>query len=238
MHLNVQYLGIFFTVSMLLFAILTTQASAEDESRLKQQTSQRISPDDDVVCEEGLELVWEEDGTPVCVEPENVLKLVESGGIPTYTVDKISISGKRLHEVSENTYAFQFKYCAAVYNEGALVVIVSSDTEKIPVPIDPDIQIDQCQQYGTQIHAFSDSSLEVSVFYEKDMKKLIKVFDKKKGNLGDDLIHYHQKLLRLEDPNLNEDNLEKIDQLKMRIDLINHVIQSYKEGLNTLRALQ
>ena len=98
-----------------------------------------------------------------------MLKLAESGGIPHDTVDKISISGKRAHEVSENAYAFQFDYCAAVYNEGGLGVIVSSDTERIPVPIDPNIQISQCQQYGTQIRAFSISSIDVSLFYEKDL---------------------------------------------------------------------
>ena len=237
MRLNVQYLGFFLIVSVLLFATSTIQASAEDVPRPKQQISQGVSPDN-VVCKEGLELVWENDGTPVCVRPENVLKLVKSGWIPPQTVDKISISDKRAHEVSENVYAFQFEYCAAVYNEGALGTIISSDTEKIPVPIDPNIQIDQCQQYGTQIRAFSDSSLKVSLFYEKDMETLFKVFDKKKGDLGEDLVHYHQKLLRLQNPNLDETNLEEIDQIKMRIDLINHVIQSYKEGLNTLRALQ
>lgn len=238
MRLNVQYLGIFFAVLMLLFTIPATQASAQDVSRPEQQASQGISPDDVGICQDGLELVWENDGTPVCVDHENVLKLVELGGIPSDTVDKISISGKRAHEVSENVYAFQFDYCAAVYNEGALGVIVSSDTEKIPVPIDPNIQIGQCQQYGTQIRSFSDSSLEVSFFYEKDMGKLIKVFDAKKGNLEDDLVHYQQKLLRLQNPNLDEDNLEKIIKIKMRIELVDNVIQSYKEGLNTLRALQ
>jgi len=167
-----------------------------------------------------------------------VLKLVKSGWIPHETVDKISISDKRAHEVDENVYAFQFDYCAAVYNEGALGLIVSSDTEKIPVQIDPNIQTHQCQQYGTQILAMSESSLKVSLFYEKDMQKLFKIFDKKRTNLEDDLVHYQQKLLRLQDPNLDENNLEKISQLKIRIDLINHVIQSYKEGLNTFRALQ
>ena len=237
MRLNVQCLGFFFTVLMLLLAIPATQASAEDVSKPEQQESQGIPPDD-VVCKEGLERVWENDGTPICVEPENVLKLVKSGWIPPQTVDKISISDKRAHEVSENVYAFQFDYCAAVYNEGALGTIISSDTEKIPVPIDPNIQIHQCQQYGTQIRAFSDSSIEVSLFYEKDMQTLFKAFDKKKGNLEEDLVHYHQKLLRLQNPNLDESNLEEINLIKMRIDLINHVIQSYKEGLNTLRALQ
>ncbi len=57
-------------------------------------------------------------------------------------------------------------------------------------------------------------------------------------NLEDDLIQYQQKLLRLQDPNLNENNLEEINKIKTWIDLINHVIQSYKEGLNILRALQ
>ena len=238
MYLNAQYLGFFFTVLVLLFTIPSSQANAEDVSRSEQQSSQEIPSDDVVVCEEGLEKVWENDGTPICVEPENVLKLVKSGWIPPQTVDKISISDKRAHEVSENVYAFQFDYCAAVYNEGVLGVIVSSDTEKIPVPIDPNIQIDQCQQYGTQIYAFSGSSLEVLLFYEKDVEKLIKIFDTKKENLEDDLIHYHQKLLRLEDPNLNGDNLEKIDRVKMQIEWINIAIQSYKEGLNTLRSLQ
>ncbi|MDH3395521.1 MAG: hypothetical protein OEL52_05115 [Nitrosopumilus sp.] len=237
MRLNVQYLGFFLIVSVLLFASSAIQASAEDVSRPKQQTDQGVSTDD-VVCKEGLELVWKYDGTPACVEPENVLKLVKSGWISQETIDRISISDKRTHEVSENVYAFQFDYCAAMYNEGALGLIVSSDTEKIPVQIDPNIQTHQCQQYGTQILAMSESSLKVSLFYEKDMQKLFKIFDKKRTNLEDDLVHYQQKLLRLQDPNLDENNLEKISQLKIRIDLINHVIQSYKEGLNTFRALQ
>ena len=82
MHLNAQYLGFFFTVLMLSFAIPASQASAEDVPRPEQQASQRISPDDDVVCEKGLEQVWQNDGKSICVAPENVLKLVESGGIP------------------------------------------------------------------------------------------------------------------------------------------------------------
>ena len=237
MRLNSQYLVFSLTVSMLLFATSAIPASAEDVTRPRQQTEQGVSAED-VVCKEELELVWKYDGTPACVYPENVLKLVKSGWILQETIDWISISDKRVHEVSENVHAFQFDYCAAVYNEDALGIIVSSDTEKIPVPIDPSIQIGQCQQYGTQIRAFSDSSLEESLFYEKDMEKLIKVFDTKKGNLEDDLVHYHQKLLRLQDPNLDEDNLEETDRLKMRIDLVSNVIQSYKEGLNTLRALQ
>ena len=64
----------FFTVFMLLFAIPVTQTSAENVSSPEQQASKRISPDDAVACEEGLELVWEYDGTPVCVEPEKRAK--------------------------------------------------------------------------------------------------------------------------------------------------------------------
>ena len=234
MRPNAKCLG-FFSLFVLLFVIPTTQANAEDASR--QETSQGIPPDD-VVCKDGFKQVWKNDGTPMCVEPKNVLKLIKSGVIPSQTVEKISISDKRIHEVSENVHAFQFKYCAAVYNEGTLGIIVSSDTEKIPVPIDPNIQINQCQHYGTQIHAFSDVSLKVSMFYEKDLKNLIKIFEKKKGNLEDDLIHYQQKLLRLEDPNLDGNNLKEIDQLKKQIELVGHVIQSYKQGLNTLMALK
>ncbi len=237
MRLNTQYLGFLFTALMLLFVISATQVSAEDMAKSDQQASHGVSPDD-TVCKKGFERVWQNDGTLICVEPENVLKLVESGWLSPETVDKISISNKRAHEVSENVYAFQFDYCAAVYNEDALGIIISSDTEKIPIPIDPNIQMNQCQQYGTQIRAFSDSSLDTSIFYEKDIQSLLKSFDKKKGNLEDDLVHYQQKLLRLENPNLNEDNLEEIDRLKMRIELVNHVIESYKEDLNTLRTLQ
>lgn len=163
---------------------------------------------------------------------------MKAGWILPHTIDQISISDKSAHEVSENIYAFQFDYCAAVCNEGVLGIVIASDTERIPIPIDPNIQIGQCQQYGTQIRAFSDSTLKVSLFYEKDIEKLIKIFDKKKSNLEDDLAHFQQKLLRLEDPNLDEDNSEEIDKLKIRIKLVDHVIQSYKEGLNMFRALQ
>jgi len=183
MRLNVQYLGFFFTVLVLLFAIPSSQASAEDVSRSEQQASHGIPSDDAVVCEEGLEKVWENDGTPICVEPENVLKLVKSGWIPPQTVDKISILDKKAHETSENVYAFQFDYCAAVYNEETVGIIISSHIEKIPIPIDLNIQIDQCHRYGTQIHALSDSSLAVSLFYEKDIQTLFKNFEKKKMNL-------------------------------------------------------
>ena len=236
MYSSRQSLRIFLIVSVLLVASMASQASAENTSEPEQQTSEEDSHED-LSCERDSKLVWKADGSPTCVKSESILSFVEFGLLHSETIDRISVSDKREHEISENVYAFQFDYCAEVYNEGVLGVIVSSDTEKIPVPIDPNIQIDQCHQYGTQIHAFSELSIEVSLFYEKDMERLTKIFDTKKSNLEDDLIHYHQKLLRLEDPNLDEDNLEKIAQLKIRIDLINHVIQSYKEGLNTLRAL-
>ena len=237
MRLNLRYLVFSLTVLMLLFTTFAIPTSAEDVPRPKQQTEQGVSTND-VICKDGLKLVWKYDGTPVCVEPASVLKLVKSGWIPQETIDRISISDKRAHEVYENIYAFQFDYCAAIYNEDALGVIISSDTEKIPVQIDPNIEINECQQYGTQIRASSDSSLNVSIFYDKDIQTLFKNFEKKKMNLEDDLVQYHQKLLRLQDPNLDEDTLEEIDKVKMRIDLINHVIKSYKEGLNMFRSLQ
>ena len=151
--------------------------------------------------------------------------------------DQTSISEKRTHEVSENTFAYQFDFCATEYNEGAIGIMASSDTEKIPVPIDPNIQMSQCHQYGTLIYAFSDSSLKASLFYEKDVPKLFKSFEKKKMNLEDDLVVYQQKLLRLQNPSLDENNSEEIDRVKSRIDLINYVIQSYKQSLNVFRAM-
>ena len=223
---------------MLLFAIPAIQANAEDVSRPKQQTPQGISPDDVVVCEKGLEQIWKNDGTQVCVEPENVLKLVESGVIPDETIDQISISNQRLHKISENVYAFQFEYCAAVYNKGAIGMIVSSNVEKIPVQIDPHIQVNQCQQYGTQIHVLSDAPIRTSLFYDKDMKVLFQSFEKKKMNLEKDLVHNQQKLMKLQDPNLDDNNLEKIDKVKTQMKWINIAIQSYKDGLNILRSLQ
>ena len=151
MRPNVRYLGIFFIVSVLLFVSLATQVNAEDVPSPRQQTSQKVSPDD-VLCEEGLVSVRNNIGTQECVMPDNVLKLVESGWLPHETIDRISILDQRIHGVSENVYAFQFDYCAAVYNKDALEIIISSNVEKIPVQIDPNIQINQCQQYGTQIH--------------------------------------------------------------------------------------
>lgn len=156
----------------------------------------------------------------------------------TDTVSDNSISNQIVHEISENIYAFQFKYCATIHNQYALGVIISSDTEKIPLQIDPNIQIDECHQYGTQIRAFSDSSLKTLIFYEKDIEKWHKEFDRKKMNLEEDLVHYEQKLLRLENPNIDEDNSEEISKIKERMEVINHVIQSHKQGLKTLSSLK
>ena len=220
-----------------MFASLINQAIAEDVPKPKQQASHGASPDD-VMCEEGLVLVWKNDGTQECVKPENVLKLVKSGWIPPETIDRISISDERMHKVSENIYAFQFDYCAAVYNESAIGIVISSNVEKIPVQIDPNIQINQCQQYGTQIHSLSDSPIKTSLFYEKDMEALFKSFEKKKMNLEEDLVHNQQKLMRLQEPNIDGDNTEEIDRVKTQIKWINIAIQSYNEGLNTLRSLQ
>lgn len=150
--------------------------------------------------------------------------------------DDNNISNETIRKVSENIYAFQFKYCSTTYNQGALGVIVSSDTEKIPLQIDLDIQIGECHQYGTQIRAFSEKSLDTSVFYEKDMKKLFKNFNEKKMNLEKDLVYLEQKLLRLENPEIDEENSEKIIQVKTRIELIEDVIESYRQGLSTLTA--
>ncbi len=156
----------------------------------------------------------------------------------TDTVNDNSISNETVRKISENIYAFQFKYCSTTYNQDALGVIVSSDTEKIPLQIDPNIQIDECHQYGTQIRVFSEKSLETSVFYEKDMNKLFKNFDEKKMNLEKDLVYLEQKLLRLENPEIDEDNSEKTIQVKKRMKLIEYVIESYRQGLSTLTALK
>ena len=238
MRLKTRYLGIFFTVLVLLFVIpASSQVSAEDVPRPKQQTSQGTSPDD-VVCKEGFVLVWKNDGMPACVKPESVLKLVESGWMPATTVDKISISKEMEYQVSENVYSYQFQFCSDVYNEDALGVIVVSDTEKIPVQIAPNIQKNECHQYGAQIHGLSDSSLGTSLFYEKDISSLVKDFEKKSMNLGDEKVKLQQKLMRLQDPNLDGDNVKEIEKIKKQIDWHNDVIESCKEGVKTLRSLQ
>ena len=237
MNLTRKYFIAFFIVLMTMFVVPTIHVNAEESSHSENQISQEDSTDD-IVCKDGLELVWNNNGIAECVEPENVLKLVKSGWIPARTIDLLSISDERVHEVSENVYAFQFDYCAKVYNKNTLGIIISSSIERIPIQIDPNIELNQCQQYGTQIHALSNAIPKTSLFYEKDMDVLFKNFDKKKTNLEADLVHNQQKLLRLQDPNLDENNLDEIEKIKTQNKWINIAIQSYEKGLNTLRSLQ
>ena len=234
---NAQCLQSFLIVVAILTVSMTAQASADDTSESEKQASEQESSKD-LTCEKGSQRVWMHDGSPACVKPENILSRAELGFLHPLTIDRISISDKRDHEVSENTYAFQFDYCAAIFNKDVLGVIVSSDTEKVPLPIDSNIQIGQCHQYGTQIRASSNLSINVSLFHQKDMGELIQTFDAKKGNLEEDLIHLQQKLLRLENPDLDEDNVDEINQLKTRMELVVDVIQSYDEGLRTLRTMR
>ena len=220
-----------------MFVIPTIHANAEESSHLENQISHEDSSED-IICKDGLELVLNNKGMSECIEPENVLKLVKSGWIPARTVVLLSISNERIHEVSEDVYAFQFDYCAKVYNKNALGIIISSSIERIPIQIDPEIKLNQCHQYGTQIHTLSNTIPKTALFYENDMDVLFKNFDKKKTNLEADLIHNQQKLLRLQDPNLDEDHLEEIEKIKTQNKWISIAIQSYEKGLNTLRSLQ
>ena len=237
MHITTKYFGVFFIVLIMMFIIPTIHVNAEESSHSENQISQEDSLDD-IMCKSGLEMVLNNNGISECVEPEDVLKLVKSGWIPARTVDLLSISDEKIHKVSENVYAFQFDYCAKVYNKNAIGIIISSSIERIPIQIDPNIELNQCQQYGTQIHSLSNTIPKNSLFYEKDMDVLFKNFDKKKTNLEADLVHNQQKLLRLQDPNLDEDNLEEIEKIKTQNKWINIAIQSYEKGLNTLRSLQ
>ena len=237
MYLITKYFGVFFIALIMMFVIPTIHVNAEEPSHSENQISQEDLTDD-IMCKDGLELVLNNNGITECVEPKNVLKLVKSGWIHAKTIDLLSISDEKIHEVSENVYAFQFDYCAKVYNKNALGIIISSSIESIPIQIDPNIELNQCHQYGTQIHAFSKTIPKTSLFYEKDMDVLFKNFDKKKTNLEADLVHNQQKLLRLQDPNLDEDNLEEIEKIKKQNKWIRIAIQSYENGLNTLRALQ
>lgn len=221
----------------MMFVIPTIHVNAEESSNSENQISQENSTFD-ISCKDELELVWNTDGVSECVEPQNVLKLVKSGAIPARTVDILSISDKKIHEMDENVYAFQFDYCAKVYNKNTLGIIISSSIERIPIQIDPNLELNQCHQYGTQIHILSNTIPKTSLFYEKDMDVLVKNFNKKKTNLEEDLVHNQQKLLRLQNPNLDEDNLEEIEKIKIQNKWINIAIQSYENGLNTFRSLQ
>ena len=136
---------IFFIASIMIFAIPTLQASAEETSKDQEQKQASDSEDR---CKDNLVQVLRYDGKSEYVEPENVLKLIESGWISQKNIDQISILNKRMHEISDDTYAFQFDYCAAVYNKGALGIIVSSSIGRIPIQIDPNIKEQQCHQYG------------------------------------------------------------------------------------------
>ena len=123
-----------------------------------------------------------------------------------------------------------------LYAMRTLGIIISSNVEKILVQIDPDFQVNPCQQYGTPIHSLSDSPIRTSIFYENDMKVPFKIFEKKKMNLEDDLVHNQQKLMKLQNPNLDDGNQEKTDRVQIKWIKITN--QSYKEGLDILRSLQ
>ena len=77
-----------------------------------------------------------------------------------------------------------------LYTMRTLGIIISSNVKKIPIQIDPNIQVNQCQQYGAQIHSLLDSPIRTSIIFENDMKVLFKIFEKKKKmNIEDDLVY-------------------------------------------------
>ena len=175
MHHTAKYFRVFFILLIMMMVIPAIHVNAEAPSHSENKNSQENSSEN-IACEEKLERVWNNHGALECVEPENVLKLVKSGGIPARNIEFLSISDKHIHEVAENVYAFQFDYCAKVYNKNAIGIIISSSIEKIPIQIDPNIKLHQCHQYGTQIHALSNTFPNTALFYENDMDVLFSFY--------------------------------------------------------------
>ena len=134
---------------------------------------------------------------------------------------------------ADSKYKVMFSVCnnQSAKNEG---VLISSNTEKVPVLINSNISKGECKTYGANILTTDPASIKISFFEKADIKKLAAELEKKISDLEAKRIKTYQELLRSE----RETSDKKADTLKQEVKSLEDRITSAKINLKILRSIK
>lgn len=137
-------------------------------------------------------------------------------------------------EIGNWRYFVHFEFCTNIQNS-ALGIWAKTDLEKIPIPINPDGKISECQKLAVKIRADNATSLTMSTFSSEDLPKLIKEVEELRQKTLNELVKAEQYLLKLQN---QQSSVEEIEEAKDRRNVFKEILESTSESLKTLRSMR
>lgn len=153
-----------------------------------------------------------------------------------YTQDEIDRNGVKDIKVQtfNNSTTVIFDYCYNKYSKDIVGVLVTSNLDAIPLPVDSSkINYRECAVYGTKILAKSNS-INATLFEQSKVGSLIDSFNDKIHYLKNDLSQVYQQIKQYS--KLGDD--KKIEHLYQNASMLEQQIKSTQSGLKTLIAMK
>jgi len=142
----------------------------------------------------------------------------------------------RITKTGEISYKIMFEFCSLKNNLDAIGVSVKSEMEFVPIPIDFNMGLGQCHEYGTNIHTSDTSTLSFSLFTVKDLENIIEPLEQQMYDFNNSVVSTQQELLKIQ--KTEPENLEKIKQIKDKLNSYQEILDSTKNSIKAIRGMQ
>ena len=149
-------------------------------------------------------------------------------------ISAYQITIKEFEEVRSGEYRILAEYCKGI-NNNALGLVVRSDIEFIPVPVNQNAK-NGCEVYGAKINAESKPEIKVRIFQQNDLFNLINELELKKSQLKDQWVLAQQNLIK--EFSSTAPNYEAIVSLYAQVQQIQSLLESNKSSMRSLISLQ
>ena len=169
--------------------------------------------------------------TAIIVTAVIILLSVESLGSQLPGVNEF-----RITKTGEASYKIMFDYCSVKNNLDAMGVSVKSEMEFVSIPIDFNMGLVQCHEYGTNIHTYDTDLLSFSLFTVNDFESIIIILEQQMHEYNNTVVSTQQELLKIQ--KTEPENLEKIKQVKNKLNLYQEILDSTKNSIKAIRGMQ
>jgi len=108
--------------------------------------------------------------------------------------------------------------------------------EYVVVPVNYNASLEQCQQYGTNIHTNNTQSVTFSLFSTDDSSNIVDLLEKQLQRIRDLAVSSEQELLQTQ--KMEPENTKKIDKLEKQLNLYEEILASTKSSLKAIRVME
>ena len=139
-------------------------------------------------------------------------------------------------KIDEMSYTVMFDVCLVQNNSDVSGVLINSEMEYVVVPVDSNVSLEQCQQYGTNIHTNNTQSVTFSLFSTDDFSNIVNLLEKQLQKIQDLVVSSEQELLQTQ--KTEPENIKKIDQLEKQLISYKEILASTKSSLKAIRGME